>query len=254
MPAGNSRAMKLAWMSVALATLLAAMPAAAGDKRAPVLVELFTSQGCGSCRTADLLVQDLADRGDLLVLAFHVDYWDHLGWKDTLATRKGTARQYAYRESLQERMVFTPQIVVDGRVSISGTDRAAVVALIDRETGRPAETSRTTPLLIESRREADGSIRVSLPFCSDVAAPIPLWLIEYDDRQDVVISKGENAGRSFTYRHPVRAVSRIGEWKGPAEDLVLPPASLQGERRGLILAQEERAGPIRAAGRLPQAR
>lgn len=246
--------MKRAFTLAALGFLLGAASAIAEDRRAPLVVELFTSQGCSSCPTADRIFRELVDRGDVLALAFHVDYWDHLGWKDTLATRKGTARQYAYRESLQERMVFTPQIVVDGRVSVSGTDRAAVLAVLEKERQRLPAGSGIVPLLIESLPRPDGGMELRLPASPDPGVRLPVWLVEYDDRQTVTIAKGENAGATYVYRHPVRAVRRIGEWTGEATEISLPPGGVTAGRGAVVLAQEERAGPIRAAGRLSQAR
>jgi len=252
MPAAISRLMKSRWISALLAALLTTVTATA-QERAPVVVELFTSQGCSSCPSADRLLQELADRPDVLALAFHVDYWDHLGWKDTLASRKGTIRQYAYRDSLQGRMVFTPQIVIDGRASVKGTHRAAILASIEEAKAKTPLGFLASPLLIEISLREDGSIHLRLPEKAD-APQVPLWLIEYDDRQAVAVARGENAGSTFTYRHPVRGMRRVGQWRGVAEELILPPASVESGRKAAVLAQGERAGPILAAGRVPLAR
>src|SRR5579885_1801861 len=102
----------------------------------PVVLELFTSQGCSSCQPADALLGKLAKRRDVLPLAFHVDYWDYIGWKDPFASPEATARQQRYKEALGNRFLYTPEMVIDGRADATGSDRASVSKLLRAEEAR----------------------------------------------------------------------------------------------------------------------
>src|SRR5437868_14761375 len=117
---------------VLVSALLAAAPAVAGETTRPIVVELFTSQGCSSCPPADALLGELARRDDVLPLAFHVDYWDRLGWKDPFSSAAATARQRTYARQLDAANVYTPQMVVDGRIDVVGSYRDQVLRAIDR--------------------------------------------------------------------------------------------------------------------------
>src|SRR4051812_17852201 len=132
-----------------LATMLvAAGPAIAGER--PVVVELFTSQGCSSCPPADALLGELTRRADVLPLAFHVDYWNRLGWKDPYSSAESTARQRTYARQLGLRTIYTPQMVVDGGIDVVGSERADVLKAIDAARA----SQRTVP--IEVARDGDG--------------------------------------------------------------------------------------------------
>src|SRR6059036_991639 len=104
----------------------AAAPGRAADNRPPVVVELFTSEGCSSCPPADAFLGELAQRPDIVALAFHVDYWDYIGWKDPYASPLTTQRQHDYAAALHLHMVYTPQMVVDGRADVVGSERSDV--------------------------------------------------------------------------------------------------------------------------------
>ncbi len=194
-----------------------ATPAAA---KPPVVVELFTAQGCSSCGKVDSAVAKLADDPGLIVLTWPVDYWDYLGWKDTFAKPEFTDRQRAYDKKLGLRDVYTPQVVVDGRLQASGATAGGVEALISE-----ARRMRLDPpdmALVGADRVAVGS------------APRPrgggeVWLIRYDPRtQQVEVKAGDNRGQTVAERNVVREVEQLGRWEGRPVSLKLPPAGEEG--------------------------
>jgi hypothetical protein len=200
--------MRLLKRLVAVGCLFAS-PAWAGESPRSV-VELFTSQGCSSCPPADRLASELAREERVLVLTLPVDYWDYLGWKDTLASPAHSARQRAYAMARGDRKVFTPQIVVNGRESTVGGDRKAVEAAIARAEGAGG---LVLPVALEIE---DGRVEV------EVAAPRgPLkerhgevWAFAIQKSRPVEIGKGENAGRHVVYANVVRHMTRLGAWEG----------------------------------------
>ncbi len=212
------------------------MAAVAED--APVVVELFTSQGCYSCPPADDLLGELIAREDVLALAFHVTYWDRLGWPDTLGLEAGTARQEAYARSLGTGRMYTPQMVVQGRIDVVGSQRARVMQAL--EIG--AEASRLELGL-------DGA-RVDIP--AGEATDAVLWLAAYDDVHEVPIDRGENAGKTLTYHHAVRELTELGRYDGSAMSAELPLARLAAESRdgAAVLLQRASDGAIVGAARV----
>ena len=197
--------------SLAIAGLIVAAPAAA-DEAPKAVVELFTSQGCSSCPPADRLASEIAHEGDALVLTLAVDYWDYLGWKDTLANPANSARQRAYAMARGDRKVFTPQIVVNGTEATIGGDRLAVEAAIDR-----AEDKGGMPLPV-SVEVADGRVKVAV---APLRRSIPdrhaeVWAFAIEHEREVGIGRGENAGRTVTYANVVRHMTRLGVWDGSA--------------------------------------
>jgi len=223
----------------ALAAALAlALTAGAGARAAGPLtvVELFTSQGCSSCPPANENVRALGDRADLLTLSFGVTYWDQLGWKDTFAQPKFTARQIDYARSLGHAGPFTPQVVIDGKADVVGARKGEIEALAARQTvvGGPA-------LKVETGA-------VSLSAGPAPARPADVWLVRYDPRiVQVPIKAGENDGRTLPHRNVVRDLARLGAWTGSPERFSIPAAS--GGLATAILVQTQGAGPILAAAR-----
>jgi len=225
-----------------IATLLAALclllPTDAGaDAARPVLVELFTSQGCNACPPADAYLADLARRDDVIALSMHVDYWDYLGWRDPFAREACVVRQKAYRDALGTRMVYTPQMVVQGAAEAVGSDRAAVEALI-REARTRAPGAR---LEIETAGTA----------LSVVLQPGPdrrggtLWVARYRRSAPVEITRGENAGRHIRYHNVVEAMMPLAAWEGQAPLEMSLPAPGAGQGVAVWL-QHGQAGPILA--------
>jgi hypothetical protein len=201
-------------------------PAYAGEPRA--VLELFTSQGCSSCPAADKLMGKLASDPTLLTLSLPVDYWDYLGWKDTLALHGHSLRQHAYAEARGDRAVYTPQIVVNGIAHVLGSDKAAIEETI-------AKTDKTAaPLALPVKVAVAGDkITVSVPDAKDANQHGEVWLCPVSGKVIVTIERGENRGRTLTYTNVVRRWVKLGDWNGKAESFTVPVASLAGEHVSL---------------------
>jgi len=224
--------------------LLAVGPAAAEQSAADlVVVELFMSQSCAACPPAMALLDELAERDNILALSWPVDYWDYTGWKDTLALPENAARQRAYNDHLGQRYLFTPQIFVNGAVSTKGADRAEVLTAI----AEPAKRLRLPVTLVR-----DGNlVRVRLPK-ADAVQPATVWLVRYDHHQVVEVTAGENAGRTLKVPNVVRDATAIGTWTGEAMEFTLDMAALEagGREACAILVQTDGTGPIIGAADL----
>ncbi|MDE0877783.1 MAG: DUF1223 domain-containing protein [Sphingomonas bacterium] len=222
---------------LSLCVLLAASASvAAPPAAAPVVVELYQSQGCSSCPPADGVLNALAARSDVIALNFAVTYWDQLGWKDTFAKPAYTARQWDYARAAGRGNVSTPQMIVGGRTAIVGSRPAEVDAVIARaragQSGPPILVNGTT---------------IGLP-AGKTSVPATLWLVSYDPRTiPVAIRAGENGGRTIPHRNIVRDLVLLGTWNGAAKRFSLPPA-MPGMGTALLL-QAGRGGPIIAARR-----
>jgi len=218
---------RTAGFAIAMACL-AATSASADDKdrdAAPTsVVELFTSQGCSSCPPADRLAADLSAKGDTLVLTLAVDYWDYLGWKDTLASPANSARQRAYAMSRGDRKVFTPQIVVNGRDSLVGGDKRAVESAMRR-----VQTDGGFAVPVDLEVE-DGRVEVALAGPRRVvgAGHGEVWAFGIRRSQEVEIGRGENAGRTVVYANVVRHMTRLGAWDGGPAKFEVPVAEVLG--------------------------
>ena len=226
-----------------LLLMLAALPAAAWAK-SPVLVELYTAQGCASCDDADAYVAKLADQAGVLVLTFPVDYWDYLGWTDTFAKPEFADRQKAYVAKLALREPFTPQVVVDGRFQGSAVQTDHVEALI--KTARKAVRDPPDIRFVSAGKRVDVGSGHAPKGGGEV------WLIRYDPRaQEVSVKSGENRGQTIVQRNVVRQVARLGAWKGDPASFRLPAASedglktvvlVQGAHGGRVLGLKAEAG------------
>jgi hypothetical protein len=236
------RTAKAALAAAVLGMAIAAGGPALAGKKPPTVVELFTSQGCSSCPPADKFMGELAQRDDILALTYHVDYWDYIGWKDTFATEETTARQHAYGQSLGQRYVYTPQMVIGGRVHKVGSHRMAVNMAIE-------ETARLEQIEITVKPMAGGKVAVSIP---KGAGSGDIMLMRFDNKHTVDVGRGENAGRQLNYYNVVRDFRRLGRWTGDAMELVLQQDTLaEGGRDGCaIVVQEERNGPVLGATRI----
>jgi hypothetical protein len=225
---------------VLLAILLAAAPAAAQPAHRPIVVELFTSQGCSSCPPADAFLAELArSRADLLPLGFHVTYWNGLGWRDPFSLDAATARQRHYAALFAADGVYTPQMVVDGRRDVVGSDRATVLAAIRAA----ADAASAGPELRLAR--ANGAVTLDAGAGQGRAT---LWLIGFDREHRTAIGRGENGGRTLLEANIVRAIAEAGVWTGAPLHLSVPAP--QGERVAAIL-QAEDGGIIAAAAEEP---
>lgn len=195
--------------SLVLAGCLFALAAVAQEAPKSV-VELFTSQGCSSCPPADRLAGDLAAKGRSLVLTLPVDYWDYVGWKDTLANPANSARQRAYARARGDRKVLTPQIVVNGAEATVGNDAEAVEAAIGR-----AEDGGSLPVPV-TLELSDDRIEVAVSKGAPQPRLAEVWAFAIERSRPVSIGGGENTGRSVVYANVVRHMTRLGVWDGQA--------------------------------------
>ncbi len=196
--------------AAALAFGVGMTPALAGQPRA--VIELFTSQGCSSCPPADRLIGQLAQDSSLIALSVPVDYWDYLGWKDTLALPGDAMRQRGYAETRGDREVYTPQAVVNGAVHALGSDRGAIenaIARTRREAG-----ALTLPVGLDV---ANGVITVNVPAATGGKRSGEIWLCPVTGKARVVIGRGENRGRTIVYHNVVRRWLKLGDWNGKAQ-------------------------------------
>ncbi|MBM6580941.1 DUF1223 domain-containing protein [Microvirga sp. BT689] len=200
----------------ALGLAASLQPALADPPRA--VVELFTSQGCSSCPPADELLVEYSRQPDIVALSLPVNYWDYLGWKDTLAHVAFTERQKAYAHSRSDRQVFTPQMIVNGKKSSIGSDRAQIEKAIQYTTkGR-----QTLPVNV-SLNEQNGTISIAIeetPETTQRAAEV--WVLPVLKSQTVPIERGENRGKTITYANVVRGLNRVGEWRGGSARFEVP--------------------------------
>ena len=201
--------------------------------------ELFTSQACSKCPPADRLIADLARHPDTVALTYAVDTWDYTGWKDTLASQASTARQRAYAAARGDRLVFTPQVVVDGLATEVGADRAAILRDSDVLAGRRGAMS--VPLAIaESGATLDVTVGAAPPGVP-VDGPAGVYMLRVARSRTVVIGRGGNSGQAVTYTNVVRATSRIGTWTGQEARFSVP--ELAGEDEGhVVLLQTDPPG------------
>ena len=220
--------------TLAAATVAVSSHAVAADAAHPVVVELFQSQGCSSCPPANANLLALAGRPDILALSWQVTYWDDLGWKDTFAKPAFTARQWDYAHAFHRGQVATPEIVVNGRADVVGSDRGELDRLIrraDRGDGGP--------------RIAIAGDRVSV----DGQGAGEVLLVRYDPNlEEVPIRRGENGGKTLPHRNIVRQVVRLGAWSGGPGSYALPAPDPSGLKTA-ILVQAGPGGAILAAAR-----
>ena len=202
-------------ITFAFAFICSTTAAPAGEPRA--VIELFTSQGCSSCPAADKLLGELARDPSLLTMSLAVDYWDYLGWKDTLALHGHSDRQRAYAEARGDREVYTPQVVVNGAVHVLGSDKAAIEKAI-------MQTRRNSAVLTlpVQMNVADGKVIVNVPAAHGEYRSGEVWLCPITSKVAVQIGRGENQDRMLTYHNVVRRWVKLGNWNGQTQTFSVP--------------------------------
>ncbi len=218
-----------------LATLASFATPAVAD--GPVVLELFTSQGCSSCPPADEMLHELASRTDVIPLALHVDYWDYIGWADLFADPEHTTRQQAYVRFAGGSTIYTPQMIIGGVDHVIGAKSMQVADAITRRNvpnGVQVELQRTDDQLVIS-----GVSTQSLPEGTIVQ------LVRFNPNETVEVQRGENAGRTWTYSNIVQSWDVVGEWSG-SEDLTLDVA-VEGPEPMVVIVQEPGPGAILAS-------
>lgn len=174
----------------------------------PVVVELFTSQGCSSCPPADKVFSKIVDRDDVIAIALHVDYWDYLGWKDEFADPSFTKRQRSYARAKGSRTVYTPQMIVGGRDHIVGTRPMELADLVQQHKSVP------NPVKVTLQRDGD---RVRIAASGDVGAGAVVHILTYTPKATVNIRRGENAGRTLDYHNTVNKIVELASWNGTTD-------------------------------------
>lgn len=229
---------RLAGWLLALGAISAVHSAQAQEVKA--VVELFTSQGCSSCPPADRLLSELARERTLVALTMPVDYWDYLGWKDTLAQPLFTSRQRSYAHRRGDHAVYTPQMVVNGKAHVLGSDRGAV---------QKAVAASALPVSISVEENGSGAkVRVSGTEAGGAAAEVVVLPVQRT--RAVKIQRGENTGKSITYANVARGIHRLGSWNGGAATFEVPGALVsQGDADGFVVLvqREEQAGAVLGA-------
>jgi hypothetical protein len=182
------------------------------------VIELFTSQGCSSCPAADKLLGELSKDPSLVALSVPIDYWDYLGWKDTLALPGHSNRQKAYSSVRGDREVYTPQVIVNGSTQALGNDRGAIERAIATSRGKSVATL-SLPLTLSTE---NGKVTVTAPAGKIDAAGAEVWLCPLSKAVPVTIGRGENSGKTVTYHNVVRKWVKLGVWTGKAESWSIP--------------------------------
>jgi len=228
---------------VAALTLLSAPVRADQDR--PVVVELFTSQGCSSCPDADALLAELAPRDDIIALALHVDYWDYIGWKDPFGDPAHAERQRAYAAVAGRRSVYTPEMIVQGQTDIVGAKPMKLMDAVEKH----AEVTPTVALDIV---RDGGSVQISANVLAQSTGPMQVHMLRYSPEKSTEVTRGENAGQVMKHANIVHGWTVLSAWDGNA------PFSLRAEAPGdapvVVLVQRQEAnggpGPILASARL----
>ncbi|WP_157994345.1 DUF1223 domain-containing protein [Peristeroidobacter agariperforans] len=202
----------------------------------PVVVELFTSQGCSSCPPADVLIGELARRPGVIALAYHVDYWDDRGWQDRFSLPEATQRQRGYVRRLEKSGAFTPQIVVSGDTSLVGSNRTAVEKAVagDRDALRMSLSKEGNSLhiyFLEAWRES-----------------MDVFLVSYLKEATARIDGGENAHRTLKHFNVVRSFQKLGTWNGRPQRMVTPLAELPRDASAVaVILQRKNQGAVAGA-------
>ncbi|MGY3451146.1 DUF1223 domain-containing protein [Bradyrhizobium sp. USDA 4353] len=227
----------VAHFAILLASFAPWSPSAAAEVKRPVVIELFTSQGCSSCPPANAYLNELVRQGrDVLPLAFHVTYWDRLGWKDPFSLPAATDRQARYGSRFGDGS-YTPEIVVDGLTSHVGSNRAEIGPAIDR-----VRVASSTAASVKLARNGD---QLSVEIAGGEGRG-RIVLVGFDRRHETAIRRGENGGRTLEELNVVRSVRALGDWSGAALRLNEPMP--EGEDAAVLLEAPD--GRIVGAARL----
>jgi hypothetical protein len=226
-----------------LLVLAGLLPASAGEKP-PVVVELYTSQGCSSCPPAEAFMRELAKRDDVIGLEFHIDYWDYIGWKDMFADPAFTNRQKRYVNALGARYVYTPQMVIGGNVHAVGSERSTVEKHI-----RAAQRAAQAHPPVNLRREGD-TLVIEIGEAS-VSGTYDVTFVTFDKPHTTKVRRGENRGQTLVNANVVRELAVVGKWSGKGTTFRVSLAGKKGNGGCAVLVQKRGPGRVLAAARLP---
>ena len=239
-------ALSLALSAGLFAAVAGPAPVVAEEGRQVAVVELFTSQGCSSCPPADKFAGKLVDRKDVITLSFNVDYWDYLGWKDTLGSPEATKRQKDYARFRGDGRVYTPQMVVNGGHHFVGSDERRVNFEIDRQLSR--KSAEFVPVSL-SQNKKELTINLGAAESDALKQDSTVWLMLVTRQVDQKINRGENHGRTVSYHNVVRKAMPVGMWKGKETTIKLPMSDLMtpGVDDCVALIQSSSTGEILGA-------
>ncbi|MBE0414148.1 thioredoxin family protein [Yoonia sp.] len=205
----------------------------------PVVIELYTSQGCSACPPADAMLAELAKRDDVIALALHVDYWDYIGWEDVFADPAYSARQHAYANAARVAAVYTPQMIINGQDHVVGSRTMQVMDRLQ------AQQAKGLPLRVTMTRQAN---RVLIAAPPTESGDYVVQLVRYTPEQTMVIARGENAGHEYTYTNTVTSLNVIHRWDGASALGIDAPA--EGTDPVVVIIQKAGHGAIVAAAEL----
>ncbi len=241
---------QMSWWSraaLSVCAVIAFVRPAASDPRA--VIELFTSQGCSSCPPADKILGELARDPSVIALSLPIDYWDYLGWKDTLADSRFTARQRAYSRARGDREVYTPQAVINGSVHVIGSDREAIEGAIEETVQGGAVMSVPVRLSVDGQE-----LSVSVAAASEHAPRRhgEVWVCSISRVVPISVGRGENSGRDLTYYNVVRGLQKLGDWTGSPVSWSVPLEKIarEGVDGTVVYVQDgsrDRPGPMLGA-------
>jgi hypothetical protein len=224
-----------------------ALAQTAAPAKPRAVLELFTSQGCSSCPPADRLFSELAKDPSLIVLTLPVDYWDYLGWKDTLGDASFSYRQKTYAAMRSDRQVYTPQAVINGVSHAVGSQRSS----IDSEILKTRDHAGTLSVDVAVEKTSAG-LRVRIGGAPGGDGHI--WVMPIVRSREVQIGRGENSGRTVSYSNVVRRVTRVGGWKGEAMTMDIPASSMTPDAEGVVVllqsGTDKKSSQVLGAGRL----
>jgi hypothetical protein len=238
--------------ALGVCAIIAVIRPAQADPRA--VIELFTSQGCSSCPPADKILGDLAKDPSVIALSMPIDYWDYLGWKDTLADSRFSARQKAYSQMRGDREVYTPQVVVNGSTHVIGSDREGIESAID-VTDKTDGVMSVPVTMTQSGKQ----INVSVAAASAKGPAVrhgEVWICSVSKAVSISIGRGENRGREITYHNVVRNLLKVGDWNGSSGSWTVPLENIsrEGVDAAVVYVQDgnrEKPGPMLGAAYTP---
>ena len=212
----------------------------AADTDSPVVVELYTSQGCSSCPPAEAFLGELAKRPNVIALEFHIDYWDYIGWKDPFASPDYTARQRAYSARMGERYVYTPQMVIQGQTHEVGSKRY----LVEKKIALIRDNASPGPEVV--LKKVDNSVQVTVNGKPGDDA-YDVFFVTFDAKHETKILRGENRGKVLANTNVVRAFEHSGRWTGDSFQELMSLAGKKGDGGCAVIVQKANQGPITAA-------
>jgi hypothetical protein len=216
------RAAVFSFLTLLCSTVIGVAVAGDAEPRQPVLIELYTSQGCSDCPPADHILVDLAHRPDVIALSFPITYWDMLGWKDTLASASNTHRQKAYAEMLGRTTTYTPQMIVDGIEDVVGNKRHSVLSAVTRHYALRREAAPISFNAAYSAQNLTIDISGAAPEGVTDESAAMIWVMRVLSHAEVAVEGGENKDRMLAYTNVVRDIRQGGTWSGGEKTVHIP--------------------------------